>query len=101
MVTIPKTTLITAVEKLQSVGVKGIAFDIIFQNPDNDEERFVEELKKYQNIVISRSIDRGLCRQDADGKYEVCEGVPRSVYADIPQGLIDVNPTLDRKTGKV
>jgi CHASE2 domain-containing sensor protein len=33
--------------------VKGIAFDIVFQNRDPDEEKFAETMKRYGNIVIA------------------------------------------------
>lgn len=52
MLTISKKTYIELIEKLESVGVKGIAFDIIFQNKDPDEQLFADTLKKYGNIVI-------------------------------------------------
>lgn len=52
MLTISKQTYIELIEKLESVGVKGIAFDIIFQNKDPDEQEFADILKKYKNIVI-------------------------------------------------
>lgn len=32
--------------------MKGIAFDIIFQNHDPDEQAFAQTLEKYDNIII-------------------------------------------------
>lgn len=58
MLTVPKSVFIDLVEKLESVDVKGIAFDIIFQNPDPEEEKFAETLAKYNNIVLARMQDR-------------------------------------------
>ena len=37
--------------------MKGIAFDIIFQNKDPDEERFAEVLKNSKNSVIASTLD--------------------------------------------
>jgi CHASE2 domain-containing sensor protein len=97
MITLPKSVLTDTLEKLQSVGVKGIAMDIIFQNPDPDEEKFATTLQSLPNVVIARMRETGTCRPDADGKYQVCEGIPRSVYVGVSQGLIDVDPRVDRK----
>ena len=44
------TKLIT---NLESVGVKGIAFDIVFQNIDPTEDEFASVLSKYPNVVIA------------------------------------------------
>ncbi len=52
MLTIGKKTYIELVKKLESVGVKGIAFDIIFQNTDPDEDLFASVLEHYRNTVI-------------------------------------------------
>lgn len=54
MLGIPKSVYIEVIEKLQSVGVKGIAFDIVFQNPDPSEEEFAKILEINQNVVIAR-----------------------------------------------
>ncbi len=72
--------------------MKGIAFDIVFQNADTErvqggttteEEEFAKTLIKYPNIVISttESGDKK-CFQDNTGAYETCDGIPRSVYKD-------------------
>lgn len=90
MLTIPKSTYIDLIEKLESVGVKGIAFDIVFQNRDPDEERFAETMKKYGNIVIATTLEEGKCEKDQDTNYETCEGKPRSVYQDISHGYIAI-----------
>lgn len=44
MLTIPKSKYIQLVQMLESVGVKGIAFDIVFQNADPDEQKFAKIL---------------------------------------------------------
>lgn len=90
MLTIPKSIYIDLIEKLESVGVKGIAFDIVFQNKDPDEERFAETMKKYGNIVIATTLEEGKCEKDQDTNYETCEGKPRSVYQDISHGYIAI-----------
>ena len=53
MLSLPKSAYTTLVERLESFGVKGIAFDIIFQNSDPDETSFVDTLKKNNNIVLA------------------------------------------------
>ena len=58
MLTIPKSVYIDLIEKLESVGVKGIAFDIVFQNKDPDEEKFALAMQKYGNIVIALTDER-------------------------------------------
>lgn len=58
MLTIPKSTYADLTEKLEGAGVRGIAFDIVFQNPDPEEGKFVETLQRYNNIVVGASIER-------------------------------------------
>lgn len=53
MLRIPKSVYTAVVERLESVGVKGIAFDIVFQNADPGEELFAKTLSKYPNIVLA------------------------------------------------
>lgn len=55
MLTIPKKIYSDLVEKLESARVKGIGFDIIFQNSDPDQNEFARTMKKYKNIVIGAS----------------------------------------------
>ena len=46
--------------------MKGIAFDIIFENGDKDEELFAKTLTKYKNIVIATSYDNTpICIKDS------------------------------------
>lgn len=98
MLTIPKSTYLELVEKLERAGVKGIAFDIVFQNADPDEDAFATVLKKYKNVVIASTYERGtVCKKDADGKYETCDGVPRSVYSDAHWGMVNLDATGDRR----
>lgn len=128
--------------------MKGIAFDIIFQNKDPDEERFSEVLKNSKNSVIASTIDvctpyntpikvleelkrvqsdfevmaycdnidyfgsileqkykendlikfhPAKCVMDEDGKYNTCEGIPRSVYEKVSWGLASMEGSGDRK----
>jgi class 3 adenylate cyclase/CHASE2 domain-containing sensor protein len=95
-VNIPKSVYTSMVEKLSSVAVKGIAFDIVFQNIDPDEEVFARTMENASNVVIARTNQVGKCIFDPSG-YETCEWIPRSVYAGVKQGLIDINPLGDRK----
>lgn len=53
--------------------MKGIAFDIVFQNKDPDEEKFAETMKKYPNVVIATTTEEGECSKDEDGVYVTCE----------------------------
>jgi CHASE2 domain-containing sensor protein len=96
-VNIPKSVYTSLVDKLSSVAVRGIAFDIVFQNIDPDEEQFARTMENASNVVIARMSEGGKCIRDIDGAYETCEGLPRSIYASVKQGLIDMNPLADRK----
>jgi class 3 adenylate cyclase/CHASE2 domain-containing sensor protein len=89
MLTIPKSLYINLIERLQAVWVRGIGFDIIFQNKDPDEAEFAETLKQYKNIVIATDIpESSSCIKDIDSDIETCEGLPRSIYRDVPTGNI-------------
>ena len=57
MLNISKADYIELINVLESVGVKWIAFDIIFQNKDPYEELFADTIKKYDNIVIWTTTD--------------------------------------------
>lgn len=89
MLTIPKSKYIELIEALESIGVKGIAFDIIFQNADPDEDQFAQVMNKYNNIVIAAEASSASvqCATDPDGK-KTCDGYPRTVYASVPWGNI-------------
>ncbi len=98
MLTIPKSYYIDLIESLESVGAKGIAFDIIFQNRDPDEERFAQTLQKYDNIVIAAEytpaqdvLKDTTCSVDENGAYTTCPSVPRSVYASVPWGFANLD----------
>lgn len=57
-----KKTYTDIVTNLENVGVRGIAFDIIFQNPDsNHEQDFADTMAKYDNIVIGVNYIENLC----------------------------------------
>jgi CHASE2 domain len=65
--TIEKSTYTTLIEKLEYIGVKGIAFDIVFQNKDPGEKVFADTLTKYPNIVIATTVgDTTECIKDRD-----------------------------------
>jgi hypothetical protein len=53
MLRIDKVVYAELVERLEAAGVKGIAFDIIFQNADDGENTFVATLEQQKNIVIA------------------------------------------------
>lgn len=91
MLTIPKRRYIELVHLLEDAWVKGIAFDIIFQNADPDEVEFAEVMRNYGNVVISASIGdadkkEGTCANDGS-----CDGYPRPVYQGVPWGHIDLD----------
>lgn len=100
MLTIPKSYYIDLIESLENAGVKGIAFDIVFQNRDPDEERFAQVMEKYSNIVIAgeyvpaKNVATDTrCQQDENGAYTTCPSVPRSVYAKVPWGFANIDST--------
>ncbi len=100
MLTIPKSYYIDLIESLEAAGVKGIAFDIVFQNRDPDEEKFAETLKKYKNIVIAAEytpaqgvVTDSRCQKDMTGSFMTCPSVPRSVYAEVPWGFANIDST--------
>ncbi len=70
--------------------MKGIAFDILFQNADPDEAEFAGVMKRYGNIVIAASVgeaDKQYLECSDDG---TCDGYPRPVYQGVPWGHIDL-----------
>lgn len=38
--------------------MKGIAFDIVFQNRDPSEEAFAKIMERYKNIVIATTLEK-------------------------------------------
>jgi class 3 adenylate cyclase len=95
MLTIPKSTYSELVEKLEWAWVKGIAFDIVFQNNDPDDKKFAVVMQKYKNIIIGTSISNG-CITDTSGWSVTCEGFPRIDYAGIPWWSIDTTQFIVR-----
>jgi class 3 adenylate cyclase/CHASE2 domain-containing sensor protein len=97
MLTIPKSIYRDLVNKLEWADVRGIGFDIIFQNMDPDEGSFAETMKQYSNIVIAQSHSDGEdCLKDSGSTTLTCPGVPRSIYRDIPWGTIDIESIYRR-----
>jgi adenylate cyclase len=97
MLTIPKSIYRDLVDKLEWVDVRGIGFDIIFQNTDPEEASFVETMKVYKNIVIAQErTDNRACVTDSDSPIVTCTGVPRSIYRDIPWGTISIEDIYKR-----
>ncbi len=52
---IPKSIYGDLITKLESVWVKGVAFDIVFQNIDPEEQTFADILERSPNVVIATS----------------------------------------------
>lgn len=50
------------VQKMESAGVRGIGFDILFQNVDSTENVFVDMMAKYNNIAIATNYNTDLCQ---------------------------------------
>lgn len=97
MLTIPKSVYATLVTKLEAAGVKGIGFDIVFQNADPEEDAFAAVMSQYSNIVIATTRYNGEdCISDEMGSGMTCPGAPRSVYAGIPWGIIDIDNIYQR-----
>ena len=96
MLTISKKTYRDLVEKLESVSVKGIGFDIIFQNNDADQQEFAKSLKRYKNIVIGASYSSAwedkstACVNDKWNGIITCKWFPQVTYASVPWWLVDV-----------
>jgi hypothetical protein len=95
MLTIPKSIYRDLVEKLEWAWVRGIAFDIVFQNPDPEEATFVTTLQRYPNIVIGTSIERKNgttnCVTDPTTGAMNCEWFPRNNYTAVSWGFIDTS----------
>lgn len=92
MLTIPKSSYISLIEKLEKAGVKGIAFDIIFENADESEWEFAKVLEKYKNIVIAAGYQPDpKCVKDQSGSTMNCSGVPRSVYKHAKWWLVNIS----------
>ncbi len=97
MLTIPKSKYRDLVEKLEWAGVKGIGFDIIFQNSDPDEQIFADTMRKYDNIVIaSMRYDGGKCITDTIWPEETCPGAPRSIYKNPTWWIVDIEDAYRR-----
>ena len=75
MLRIPKSAYANLIDILEGAGVKGIAFDIIFQNADPDEIAFAQKLEEYKNIVIAvdQSGVKNTCVADVSGEATTCE----------------------------
>lgn len=94
MLTIPKSVYTRVVDILTELGVKGIAFDIVFQNPDETEDEFVEAMKRHGNVVLATTNPKTgdtVCRQFGNGTYS-CSETPLSVYSSLEWGLIEHTP---------
>ncbi len=97
MLTIPKSKYIQLVQMLEGVWVKGIAFDIVFQNADPDEQKFADVLSRYKNIVLAASQGSGSCIKDKDSEIQTCGSLPRSIYENIPWWWVDMDSNNDRR----
>jgi class 3 adenylate cyclase/CHASE2 domain-containing sensor protein len=99
MFTIPKSVYIDLIEKLEDVAnVKWIAIDLIFQNKDTEEQKFAEVLGKYNNLVLATAYNSHItCEKDQANmsQHVTCTNTPRSIYAGIPWGMINIGADVD------
>ncbi len=100
---IPKKLYAELIKKLHSIGVKGIAFDIVFSNRDPWEDIFARLLEQSKDVVISLAGDQSYskCITDTvsgeDTLYTTCSGAPRSIYKDANWWMITTVATIDRR----
>jgi class 3 adenylate cyclase len=102
MLTISKAVYIDLIERLQSVWVKGIAFDIVFQNSDIEEEKFAKLMQESGNIVIATTLEKDYGYIESNRlEWTQCSdcysGIPRSVYKDVIWWHVNVESILDRR----
>lgn len=99
MLSIPKSVYANLTDILTRFGAKGIAYDIVFQNADDEEQSFIDALKRHPNTVIATTQPDGVvCLPHPDTSL-TCSGTPRSVYDAIPWGLIHINDIESRPIG--
>jgi len=54
-------------------------------------------MSEYKNIAIASFEYNGEpCIQDTEGEQKTCNGAPRSVYKNVPWGLININNSYIR-----
>lgn len=53
MLNIEKNIYTKVLEILQNAGAKAVGFDIVFQNPDKNENIFAQKLQDFKNAVIA------------------------------------------------
>jgi len=96
---IPKEKYINLIQKLNQVGVRWIAFDIVFANKDPQEQDFANTMKDAKNVVIAAALNEHnfSCIADEWSDIRTCSGIPRSVYKDVPWGSINLSWVSDRR----
>lgn len=102
MLSITKSTYADLVRKLNTIWVKKIGFDIIFQNTDPSEWEFIKTLEQAGNVVIGTNAppaqdtasSNSLCVPDKENTSVItCTDTPRSTYKNIPWWLIQSGKT--------
>lgn len=86
--TIGKDQYAQVVKNLTAWGAKAIAFDIIFQNKDDNDHAFIQAMKDHGNVVIGTTTPNNeaseSCVPDAENANIVtCSNTPRSNYGEI------------------
>ncbi len=80
---ITKDTYADLITGLESAWVKGIAFDIVFQNADPEyEQNFADTLKKYDNIVIAANYVENFCQlsyKDILSKIKITDNTHKKI----------------------
>ncbi len=102
MLTIGKEVYIDLIEDLNLYWVKGIAFDIVFQNGDEKEKEFAETIARNKNVVIATTIDQINGHRSSNKLWdEICEDcypwIPRVIYKDVPWGHVNIETNHDRR----
>jgi len=100
MLTIPKKHYIELVSILSDMWVRGIAFDIVFQNADDDEIVFANFLKWQKNTTIATTAILPMMSTETTCAEDMtCDGYPRPAYQGIPWWHIHISPLGDALYG--
>ncbi len=104
ILTLPKTSYARLIDELDTLGARGIAFDIIFQNPDEYESLFAEKIANSRNTVIATGKPTQTFQQmNANSTWwkidpclktwyeKICPITPRAIYKKNRWGHIQTN----------
>lgn len=109
LLTIGKEYYALLVKKLNNMGARAIGFDIVFQNPDENEENFAKEMENAWNVTIATlepnasnsqmgKITLDQCSGDQNNlKSLICPSTPRAVYKNIQWGHIEATSDVQTR----